>query len=682
MDVPLRRCRLFTLCWLISAASVSAATVSEVIPTSGPHGARAVIVGTALDATDITVTFGSSAAAIITRSPKLLEFVVPPTAVTSSIRVANSGGTVATLPFTVTPDPTFVKVSTIAASDSAHDVLKDPSGIAGVLSSGAIYLADSAHHQIKQVSVTGQVSVVAGSGRPGLADGTGSQAQFNQPRGLVFDSERKILYVADSANNLIRKMTPDGNVSVLAGSGRAEDVDGTGTQAGFKQPIGVALDAAGNIYVADTGNSKIKVVTPGGAAKTIAGAGHEGFADGPALQALFKQPEGIAVASSGAIYIADTQNNLIRKFENGIVSTVAGTGHGGLVDGAANLAEFNQPAAVAIEDGGNLWIADRRNDAIRKVSLGVSTIAGMGSPGYVDGTPATSQWKEPSGIVAAGAIFVGDTKNGALRVIYPATHASAIYPRRGPLMGGNVIRVFGSGFIPGATEVTFGGVAATALMFVASTELLATVPSGGAGSVDVKASTTAGNDTLAGAYTYLPPPTVVTIQPHKGRVAGGETITITGTNFAGNGEMTVTIGGSSATSVIVNSSTSLTLVTPPGTAAADVLVTTPGGTATTTGGFVYFAPPGITSFSPGQGGAGTAVTITGQNFDPDATGDQVLFGLAGATLTSATAPSSWSRYRTARAQGRSVSRPPVDPLRARMISLWRRLQPSASPLHR
>src|SRR5262249_2845627 len=150
-----------------------------------------------------------------------------------------------------------------------------------------------------------------------------------------------------------------------------------------------------------------------------------------------------------------------------------------------------------------------------------------------------------------------------------------------------------------------------------------TVPAGSPASVDLRVRTRAGTDTLTAAYTYLPPPTIASLTPVKGKTAGGETISITGTNFLPDGT-SVLVGGAPATSVQVLSSTSLTAVTPPGSAGpADVVITTSGGTATKSAAFTYFASPVITGFAPAQGGAGTVVSISGQNFDSDAFGDRV-----------------------------------------------------------
>jgi RHS repeat-associated protein len=629
----------FALAVVVSISSpLLAGTATSAVPPSAPHGARVVIAGSGLDQGTLAVIFtasggGTAAAVVVSRTASLVEVTVPSAASSGAMQVTAGGAAIGTFPFTLLPDPPFAKVSTIAASDKGHDLFKDPSGVAVIPSTGAVVIADRSHHQIAVVAPNGQITILAGSGKPGLADGAGAQAKFKEPRGIAVDDTRQFIYVADGGNNVIRRITYGGAVTTFAGSGRDDD---------FKQPAGLAIDAAGNVYVADTGNSRIRVITPQGAVTTIAGGSHEGLADGAAAQALFKQPEGIAVDGAGSVFVADTKNNVIRSIRNGLVSTIAGTGHGGYADGAGNLAEFREPSGISVDDAGIVYVADTKNNLIRRISpngtgVNVSTLAGTGKAGLVDGDPAAAKFNQPAGIAFASALYIADTANDALRVVVPALHIAAIYPNAGPVAGGNQVRILGTGFLPGVTQVSFGLGPATAVTFITSTELLVTAPAGSAGVVDVKVTTSAASDVLAAAYSYLPPPTISSVTPVKGKTAGGDTLAITGTNFL-SGDTAVTVGGVPAASIVVTNSSSLTVVTPPGTAGgADISVTTSGGAATKTAAFTYFAPPVITSFAPAQGGSGTSVTITGQNFDPAAGGDQVLFGTSQATITSASA---------------------------------------------
>jgi len=199
-----------------------------------------------------------------------------------------------------------------------------------------------------------------------------SMAQFNHPTGVAVDSSGNV-YVADTDNHRIRKITPERVVTTLAGSGTAGFANATGTQAQFNHPLGVAVDSSGNVYVADTDNDRIRKITPAGVVSTLAGS-TEGFADGTANTAKFDYPGDVAVDSSGNVYVADTYNDRIRKItpadriEDRVVSTLAGTGTRDHANGAANTAKFDHPFDVAIDSSGNVYVADTYNHRIRKIT--------------------------------------------------------------------------------------------------------------------------------------------------------------------------------------------------------------------------------------------------------------------------------------------------------------------------
>ncbi|HEX8616085.1 MAG TPA: SMP-30/gluconolactonase/LRE family protein, partial [Thermoanaerobaculia bacterium] len=230
--------------------------------------------------------------------------------------VLHSGGTSATAPL-------FRDVRTIARG------LRNPEGVAVDTRTGIAYVTDTKNHQLKIIQPNGAVSILAGSGVPGLRDGDGQSAQFKAPRGLVLDAAQNVLYVADSANHAIRRVSLTGTVTTLAGSGRPGLKDGRGGAAELKEPGGIAIDGSGAIYVADTKNNVIRRVTTDGTVTTFAGTGRDGFADGAAHAARFAEPEAIAASPAGVLYIADTRNHRVRKIENGIVSTIAGSGQAG-----------------------------------------------------------------------------------------------------------------------------------------------------------------------------------------------------------------------------------------------------------------------------------------------------------------------------------------------------------------
>jgi RHS repeat-associated protein len=499
---------------LLAATQLLAATATDVVPRTAPRGARVVFLGSGFDTALPEVTFaaanGRVAAPLISRSSNFLEVAVPQAAMTGEVKVTAGGVPLATFAFTVAPAPPFVKSATLV-----RDVLKQPSGAFVALPTGAVYVADTLHHQMKVIAPNGQVQVVAGTGNPGFIDGPASIAQFNAPRALAIDRARNVVYVADTGNHAIRAVTATG-VMTFAGSGRPEDRDGTGQQAGFKQPSGLAIDRDGNLYVADTGNEKIRKVTPAGVVTTVAGLGRPGLANGGTADALFNQPSGVAIADNGVLYVADTANHVIRKIENGLVSTFAGTGHPGSIDGPSNNAEFKEPAALALDEVGDLLIADSGNNRIRVISNGiVSTVAGTGNPGLIDGNDlANTQYKQPSGIATEGAVFIADTMNDALRVLYRAMSATDVYPRSGDPNGGDAVRIFGAGFVPGKTTVLFGGAAAQAT-YVSSTEMMVTTPAGAIGTTSITVSTPAGAATLHDAYKYAPPFVSITVTPSQ-----------------------------------------------------------------------------------------------------------------------------------------------------------------------
>jgi sugar lactone lactonase YvrE len=303
-----------------------------------------------------------------------------------------------------------------------------PSGVA-IDSAGNLYVAEWFASTIRKVTATGVVTTLAGTvGMYGSADGTGAAAHFNHPSGVVVDSAGNI-YVADNLNHTIRKVTAAGVVTTLAGTaGMAGSVDGTGAAARFNFPAGVAIDSAGNVYVADLGNRTIRKVTAGGVVTTLAGtAGMEGGTDGTGAAARFNGPFGVAVDSAGNVYVADVNNHTIRKVTPaGVVTTLAGTaGMAGSVDGTGADARLGGPTGVAVDSGGDVYVADQFNSTIRKVAPAgvVTTLAGAASmSGSTDGTGADARFSRPTGVAVdrAGNVYVADENNQAIRNVTPA----------------------------------------------------------------------------------------------------------------------------------------------------------------------------------------------------------------------------------------------------------------------
>lgn len=274
------------------------------------------------------------------------------------------------------------------------------------------------------------VRSLAGSSTTGYIDATGNIARFSMPNGMAINSAGDV-FVADRANHRIRKISPAGETTTFAGSGDAGFVDDTGVNAQFENPNGIAIDSVGNLYVADEANHCIRKITPAGVVSTYAGSGIAGFADGNALDAKFLYPTGVAIDSSNHVYVADSQNNRIRKIDavTGMVTTFAGSGVPGFADGAYLESQFSHPIALAINAAGGVLVVDHGNLRIRLIDIvGVSTLAGNGSAGMSDGPGATAQFDNPTGIAvdAEGVAYVTDTNNHRIRRITTDAQVSTI----------------------------------------------------------------------------------------------------------------------------------------------------------------------------------------------------------------------------------------------------------------
>jgi sugar lactone lactonase YvrE len=273
---------------------------------------------------------------------------------------------------------------------------------------------------IWKIPADGAPTVLAGSsGTHGSADGIGKNATFYAPQGVAVDGAGNV-YVSDTGNSTIRVITSNGVVSTLAGTaGKVGSINGLGPAARFSDPIGVAVDAAGNVYVADASNNSIRKITPAGLVSILAGKpGSYGNTDGPVAKALFEGPEWLAVDAAGNVYVAETGNEgdgTIRKIgTNGIVSTVAGgSGKSGSADGVGKSALFSNLGGVAVDRAGNVLVADAGNGTIRLITTnGVATTqAGVaGEPGDSDGVGNEARFGRPGGVAVdtEGNFYVAD----------------------------------------------------------------------------------------------------------------------------------------------------------------------------------------------------------------------------------------------------------------------------------
>ena len=301
----------------------------------------------------------------------------------------------------------------------------DPTSVA-CDATGNLYVTDTWSATIRKITPAGEVTTVAGTaGSMGSADGKRAEARFYFPIGIACDAAGN-LYVTDAGDFTIRKITPGGNVTTLAGmAGARGSADVNGAAARFSDPRGIACDAAGNVYVADLGNDVIRKITPGGEVTTFAGqAGASGSADGNGAAARFSYPFGIACDTAGNLYVTDAGNYTIRKITpGGDVTTLAGkAGDSGSTDGNAAEARFQQARAIACDAAGNLYVADSGSDTIRRMTPAgeVTTLAGKHSSiGSTDGSGAAARFDFPTGIVcdATGDLYVSDSQNHTIRKI-------------------------------------------------------------------------------------------------------------------------------------------------------------------------------------------------------------------------------------------------------------------------
>lgn len=388
--------------------------ITSFSPSNGRPNDQVIITGTnfSINASNNIVKFNGSIATITNASLTQLTVKVPPSATSGPISVTSNGQTVISAStFTVFES----QVTTFAGSGIAgfqdgtgilamfshpEGIAKDaagnlyvadeynrairkitPSGIVSTITTisnsssvptgiavdlqGNIYVADRNINLIWKISPSGVVNNLAGAGLQGYMDGQGAAAKFNLPTDVAVDASGNV-FVADVGNRRIRKITPSGMVSTFAGSDTAQTYDGIGVNCTFISPRGIAIDAAGNLYVSDY--EKIRKITPGAVVTTIAGSSGAGYMDGPVFSAKFFNPKGLTIDASGNILIAEKTR--IRKITtDGFVITIAGTGNYGFADGPGSSAQFDAADGIVVDPSGNVFIADNSNNRIRKISF-------------------------------------------------------------------------------------------------------------------------------------------------------------------------------------------------------------------------------------------------------------------------------------------------------------------------
>ncbi|MBG6128787.1 sugar lactone lactonase YvrE [Aquimarina sp. EL_43] len=398
------------------------ATLSNISPTSGPKTTIVTINGNNFgeDISKVQVFFNDKGGTVQSVSNTQIKAIVPARAFTGLVTLSVNGTTLTGPEFSYII--TEVNVSTLAGSTSGFAdgqgsvaQFNRPYGIA-IDTDNNLYIADSYNHKIRKITSEGVVSTLAGS-TSGFADGQGSAAQFLAPKGITIDIDNN-LYVTDTGNHKIRKITPEGVVSTLAGS-TSGFADGQGSAVQFNAPSGITMDTDNNLYVADIRNHKIRKITPEGVVSTLAGS-NRGFADGQGSAVQFNFPHGITIDTDTNLYVADTENHKIRKITpEGVVSTLAGS-TSGFADGQGSAAQFDFPFGIAIDTNNNLYVADTSNHKIRKITPEgvVSTLAGS-ILGFADGQGSTAQFRGPTGIAidTDNNLYVVDMNDHKIRKI-------------------------------------------------------------------------------------------------------------------------------------------------------------------------------------------------------------------------------------------------------------------------
>ena len=376
--------------------------ISSLSVNSGPYTTVVTITGTGFSTTasDDQVTFNGHAADIWAAGTTELQVVVPLAAGTGNIKVTVNGKTVTGPVFTYLPTDVVTNFAGSSQFGSADGVgaaatFFQPNGVA-IDAADNLYVADTDNNLIRKITPDGTVSTLAGSTQ-GYVDGNGTAAKFDRPTGIVVDAFGN-LYISDTQNRRIRKITPSGQVSTLAGNSSSQAVDGTGTAASFSRPLGLALDGSGNLYVADQGAGYIRKITPMGVVTTVYG--------GTSLD-----PYQLALDKAGNIYVAsESDNDIIEITPNGALSVFAGNSNiiGGSLDGTGKAAGFYYPSGLTIDANGNLLVIDGGNGLIRKITpVAVVTTVGGRDPINLYGPVTTANFMGVQGIVAdaTGNIF-------------------------------------------------------------------------------------------------------------------------------------------------------------------------------------------------------------------------------------------------------------------------------------
>jgi IPT/TIG domain/NHL repeat len=390
------------------APVIQAPLIYTISPTHGPFNTTVIISGSnfSTTASQNVVKFNGVLVTVTNATAIQLTVNVPTGVGTGNVSVKVNGQEVSGPLFTYE----YAGIVSTVAGAPASGVFQYPSGVA-VDDQDNIYVADMLANQIKKITPTGVVSVLAGSGSQGFTNGVGTTAKFNYPWAVKCDAQGNV-YVCDMYNNSIRKVTATGVVTTIAGDGIAGFINGQGTATRFDHPTGLTFDATGNIYIADSYNARIRKITPAGLVSTVI---FNPNSTQPAAS------HGLLVDTLGSIFGCDQVNHRIMKFTTDGGWIEYGYGAAGFFDGHYSFARFNGPSDIIADRLGNMYVADAANGAIRKIAVDgyVSTVAGNGTRGFVDGAGSEASFRTPLGLAIDkhGNLFVADATNRVIRKI-------------------------------------------------------------------------------------------------------------------------------------------------------------------------------------------------------------------------------------------------------------------------
>lgn len=380
-----------------------AQTVTAISPTSGTKNTTVTITGTnfGTNTAVLKVYFNNIQGTILTATGTQITATVPTGAGTGAVKIEKNSIQVTGPVFTYQPIGTVTTISLTGAATT----LNRPSGIVRD-ASGNLFVCDRDNHRIVKITSAGVTSVFAG-GTMGFTNATGTSAQFNQPYSITIDGSGN-LYVGDRINHAIRKITSAGAVSTLAGNGTAGSTNGTGAAASFNEPLGVTVDAAGNVYVADYINSALRKITAAGVVTTLT-----------SVSNIF----GVTVDATGNIYCAQYGSQLVSKYSStGVYSIIAGQGGiSGTIDGTGAAATFNFPAGITVDATGNLYITETFNNRVRKITnTGVVTTIAGANAGFADGIGGAALFDAPIAVIGDlpnNTLYIADFNNNKLRKV-------------------------------------------------------------------------------------------------------------------------------------------------------------------------------------------------------------------------------------------------------------------------